>query len=188
MGARDKLIVAGVDISMSNLALAVHNYDIRTGKLGTPFIKLFSTESTSKKAKVRRNSDDLERARVLYKGLQDTLDAYGVHIVCVEMPVGSQNSRAAASYGMSVGLVASISMPLIQVLPTDVKMAIGSNSKIVSKQHMINWAVARYPKAAWLKQGQRIIAKNEHMADACAAVVAGMKYDEFKLLTAVRSR
>jgi hypothetical protein len=44
---------------------------------------------------------------------------------------------------------------------------------------MIEWAVAKHPDAPWLRRGGKLIAKNEHLADAVASIYAGLKTAQF---------
>ncbi|GAL23016.1 hypothetical protein JCM19235_1317 [Vibrio maritimus] len=105
-----------------------------------------------------------------------------VNMVVVEVPVGSQSARSMASYGICIGILASITKPMIQVTPTEVKMAT-VGSKTASKQDMIDWATSAYPDADWLtvtRKGKKVItAKNEHLADSIAAVHAAILTDQF---------
>ncbi len=82
-----------------------------------------------------------------------------------------------ASYGMCIGLLASIQVPLIQVTPAEVKLA-ACKSKVATKQQMINWATTNYPGANWCKRklkGVEVLTdKNEHLADALGAIYAGV--------------
>ena len=109
----------------------------------------------------------------------------------VEVPVGSQSARAMASYGVCIGLLAALSdKPLIEVTPTEVKLA-AVGSKTASKQEMISWASDLYPHLNWIKsRGKSELAdKNEHIADAIGAIHAGILTDEFaRLVAAVRLR
>ena len=67
-----------------------------------------------------------------------------------------------------------------------------TGSKTASKDDMITWAVSQYSDANWLttkRGGHDIVTKkNEHLADAVAAVHAGMKTDLFQQLTAFNKR
>jgi hypothetical protein len=67
---------------------------------------------------------------------------------------------------------------MIEVSQQEVKMAT-VGSKKATKPQMIAWAHAACPGAAWApflnKQGQ-VMAKAEHLADAAATVVAGIKF------------
>lgn len=179
--------VAGLDPSLCNFGMVRGDLDLITGNFTITDMSLQSTESDNKnKKRVRKNSDDLNRARLLYKGMTEFITGCGM--VFVEIPVGSQTARAMCSYGICIGVIASINTALIQVTPNEVKLAATSN-KTASKADMINWAVGRYPDAGWIKRkskGQMVIAsKNEHLADAIAAIHAGVKTDEFRYVQSI---
>ncbi|EOF9313070.1 hypothetical protein KW516_18700 [Vibrio fluvialis] len=178
-----KLKVASIDPSLQNFGMTRGFIDIDDENF--PYyieeLRLQTSESDKKAAKVvRKNSDDLQRARTLYKGMHDMIK--DASIVFIEVPVGSQSARAMASYGVCIGLIASIGKPVIQVTPTEVKLA-ATGSKTASKQDMINWATQAYPDANWLtvkRKGKvELVSKNEHLADAVAAVHAGILTDQF---------
>jgi hypothetical protein len=96
-----------------------------------------------------------------------------------------------ASYGMCLGVIAAVAetLPIIQVTPTDVKLA-GAGHKTATKGEMIEAMIKKYPAAPWpmrtLKGEQVPIAGEcEHLADAMAAIEAGLKSDEFRQTIAV---
>jgi Holliday junction resolvasome RuvABC endonuclease subunit len=170
-----------VDISLTNLGTVITTFDTESDKvISLDTVRLTSTDGQAGKT-VRKNSDDLRRARMLVRGLRVMSQA--CRLACVEMPVGSKSARSMASYGICVGVMASCSIPLIQVTPTEVKVAATGN-KNATKQEMIEWAVEKYPDAAWLRyksKGQmELTASNEHLADALATVYAGILTDQFK--------
>lgn len=175
-----KLTVMGFDPSFRNFGMAKGFLDVDTGEFSLARIHLSEIETPAKSKVVRQNSLDLQVAQRSHKALHGFLE--DVDMVFVEIPVGSQSARAMASYGICVGIIASIQKPLIQVTPTEVKMVTGS--KTASKADMINWATTEYPQAPWLTKTQKgvtsFINKNEHMADAIAAIHAGCQTDQFK--------
>lgn len=144
-------------------------------------LRLVSTETNkgTKKA-VRKNSDDLERARTLQRGMEEF--AKGAEIAFVEIPHGSQSARSMASYGICIGILASLRIPIIQLTAVEVKVA-SVGKKTATKEEVIRWATGLYPDAPWLKRkykGQiELISANEHLADAVAAVHAGILTDQF---------
>jgi Holliday junction resolvasome RuvABC endonuclease subunit len=179
------VIIAGLDPSLSNFGMA-------KGKLEDNFfalehLHLAQTESTKNKKQVRVNSDDLNRAKLLHTATMQFLK--GVDIVAIEIPVGSQSARAMASYGICVGIISSIKIPIIQVTPAEVKLAATGNKNATKKQ-MIDWAVGEFPNAEWFWKKQKgvysLIDKNEHMADALAAIKAAVRTDTFKQLIAIQ--
>lgn len=176
------VIVGGFDPSMSNFGMTKGSLCLNTGTFKILDLCLETSES-SKVKQVRKNSDDLERARKLHKGMQNFFSDCA--FVCVEIPVGSQSARAMASYGMCIGLIASLNRPLIQVTPKEVKVA-ATGKKTATKNEMIKWATGLYPYAPWLTKkvkGQTSFTNaNEHLADAIASIHAGVRTDQFKTI------
>ena len=173
------LKIASIDPSLSNFGLAKGTIDISVESFPVTLSELQLVETdTDKSARkvVRRNSEDLERARKLLRGMQRFIA--DVDMVFVEVPVGSQSARSMASYGICIGILSSIGKPLIQVTPTEVKLAAVGN-KTASKSEMIDWASGLYPDLNWLVSRGKMTAKNEHLADAIGAIHAGVLTDEF---------
>lgn len=177
----NKLIVAGFDPSFSNFGMVKGTLDILSGEFELTHIELTQTKPDSKNKKVRQNSKDLVRAQQLHKGM--TAFMGDVDIICVEIPVGSQSSRACVSYGACIGIIAALKVPLIQVTPNEVKLA-AVDDKQATKQQMIKWVTTEYPNAPWLtrqvKGETQLLNSNEHLADATACIHAGVKTDEFQ--------
>lgn len=179
--------ICGLDPSLSNLGIAIATINIHTLAVSVSELRLIQTEADGRNAKqVRKNSDDLRRARLLYEGMAEACE--GVSFVIAEVPVGSQSSRAMASYGACIGILAACPVPIIQVQPSEVKLAT-VGSKTASKAEMIEWAMGRHPGANWLMRkikGRMVpVDKNEHLADAIAAIEAGIRTDQFKQATAL---
>lgn len=178
------LKVIGQDPSLRNWGLAVGSYDTGTKKLTIDYISLTNPELPKGK-QVRQNSSDLESAFQLYQGAANA--SIGAHAVFVEVPVGSQSARAMASYGVCVGVLGALranGIPFFEVTPTEVKLASVGN-KTATKQEMIKWAMASHPEANWptyKQNGKDMVseAKAEHMADAIAAIYAGLACNSFK--------
>ena len=133
---------------------------------------------------VRQNSLDLESAKQLCAAaLSAAKDAQAIF---VEVPVGSQSARAAAAYGICVGVLGALratGIPFFEVTPTEVKMA-SAGKKTATKLEMIQWATRQHPAASWpyyKQKGVQIIseAKAEHMADAIGAIQAGIHSNPF---------
>jgi Holliday junction resolvasome RuvABC endonuclease subunit len=187
-----KLKVLGLDPSLSNFGIAKATLDLDTMKFDVDDLHVVQTEpEKDKKVRkvVRKNSEDLERALLLHRGAMEAVQ--GHYIAFVEVPVGSQSSRAMASYGVSLGVIAAVAnaMPVVQVTPTEVKMA-GCGIKTATKDEMIEAMVTKYPTAPWpmkVVKGVKtpIASKCEHLADAIAAIEAGIGTDEFRRTIAV---
>ena len=175
--------VLGVDIGLANTGLAFAT--INKDKIVVNDLQLITTEKSKNKS-FYRNSDDLQRARSISIPLEEAL--HGIDMVFVEIPVGSQNARAMAAYGICIGVLSWVGAPLIQVRPVDIKeKTVGS--KTASKQEMIDWAVATHPKAPYLRQSNgKILKANEHLADAIGAIHTGVQTDEYKSVVAMAEK
>lgn len=181
--------VAGLDPSLRNFGIVIADVDI--SQPDYPFkivrMELAQPKDEAKKAKtVRKNSDDLRRAQLLYQPFAQACKE--VAFAFVEVPVGSQSSRAMASYGICIGLLASCPVPMIQLTPTEVKVA-GTGIKTATKQEMIEAMREEHPYAEWLTRkfkGEVVLMdSNEHLADATAAIKAGLMTDEFRMTAAM---
>lgn len=181
------ITIAGLDPSLQNFGMVKGTLDLESGVLSNLQLLLNETKPDNKNKSVRKNSHDLERARSHFEALKQFL--LDVDLVCVEIPVGSKSARSMTSYGICIGLLASIEIPMIQVTPTEVKVA-ATGSKTASKMDMVSWAFDQFPQAPWLvktRNGvQELVAKNEHLADGLATIYAGVKTDEFKYLTLLK--
>lgn len=180
-----KMKIVGLDPSLSNLGIAMAVLDLDTMTFEVEDLRVVQTEpEKDKKVRkvVRKNSEDIERAKLLHKGALDATK--DVWMAFVEVPVGSQSSRAMASYGICIGILAAVSavLPMVQVTPNEVKLA-GCGIRTATKDEMIEAMVAKYPNAPWPRvksTGKIVASKAEHMADALAAIEAGMATDEFR--------
>lgn len=178
--------VCGMDPSLRNWGLAVGYYNLDTKDLTIKGLGLTNPVIPTGK-QVRQNSLDLEAALQLYKGAVAT--ARDAHAVFVEVPVGSQSARAMASYGICVGVLGALraeNVPFFEVTPTEVKLA-SAGSKTATKEQMIKWATNKHPEANWptYKENGAVLiseAKAEHMADAVAAIYAGITCKTFQQL------
>ena len=168
--------IIGVDPSMSNLGIAKGWLDIETGVWEVDSVGLTKTEKSKLKA-IRKSNDDYQRSRLLYEALSEAEEH--AQIAFVEMPIGSQSAAAMKSYGMCIQLIAGLDIPVIQVTPSQVKIC-AVNDRNATKEEMIAWATAKFPTINWLRQGKRLIGANEHLADACGAINAGMEEYDFK--------
>ncbi len=141
----------------------------------------------AKSKQVRQNSLDLESAKQLCSGALEA--AKGADAIFVEVPVGSQSARAMASYGICVGVLGALratGIPFFEVTPSEVKLA-SVGKKTATKAEMIKWAINSHPEANWPlynQKGKLLVseAKAEHMADATAAIYAGMATNDFQQL------
>lgn len=184
------LQVVGLDPSMSNFGMVKGNLNLEDGTLVLTDRMVIETKSnTANKKVVRKNSDDLERSKLIYTELTRFLK--GVDLVFVEIPVGSQTARAMTSYGICIGVLSSITLPMIQVTPLEVKKA-AVGKKTATKKEMIAWATSEYPELDWytrkLKGESVFTGINEHVADAVATIHAGVLTQEFKHILMLNSK
>jgi hypothetical protein len=146
---------------------------------------------------VRQNSDDLRRGRELFEGFQE--EAEDCLVGFTEVPSGSQHSRSALGFGLSIGILASSPIPLIEVMPVETKLA-SVGTKTAEKPEIIAWAAGLYPDAGWIlyekdvppskknpngRKSGDLHDDNEHAADACAVAHAGIRTPQFKQLMAL---
>lgn len=179
-----KIKVCGQDPSLRNWGIASGIYDTETGLLKIHNVDVINPVLPKGK-QVRQNSLDLESAKQLCNAAVKA--AMGAQAIFVEVPVGSQSARAMASYGICVGVLGALratGVPFFEVTPTEVKVA-GPGYANASKKDMIQWAMGKHPEANWpmyMEHGKQVLseAKAEHMADATAAIYAGIACNSFQ--------
>lgn len=179
-----KFNVVGFDPSLRNWGVSKGILDFDAKELTIRELAVLNPELPTGK-QVRQNSCDLEAAFQLCTGA--LAHAKGAQAIFVEIPSGTQSARGMASYGICVGILGALratGIPFFEVTPTEVKMA-SHGSKTATKLEMIEWAMKQHPEAPWPMYSQHGImqvsqAKAEHMADALAAIYAGVKGNSFK--------
>lgn len=194
-----KIRLVGMDPALSNLGIAIGTLDLDTMKIQVDELRLISTEGNAGKT-VRKNSDDLRRAKLLRAGMMGACE--GASFAIAEIPTGTQSARGAMSNGIALGILAGCPIPLIEVVPNEVKLATVGDKK-ASKEQMIAWAAAKHPNANWNRyerdgfvkgKGGKLLASwkagdlkndNEHLADACAVLEAGIRTNELKAAIAL---
>lgn len=166
--------ILGIDPALVNTGLALFNHT--DGNNSIIDLGLIVTSSSGDK-NVRKNIDDYNRAVLLHTQLQTWISR--CDCVCVELPqIAGANVQARSmwSSGIALGILASISKPVVVLTPSEVKLATGN--KTASKEEVIAWATSLYPDAPWKKvkrKGEMVLVdKNEHIADAVAVVHAGL--------------
>lgn len=177
------MILVGIDMAFAHMGLA--RFRVDGAVLTCLDLLLVSTAPDDSGKVVRKSSTELRRAREL----QRALVAYcsGATLACVEVPSGSQSASAARALGIAVGVLSSCPIPIVEVTQREVKMA-SVGKPTASKPEVIAWAGRRWPTANWRtvkRKGVTVLtADNEHLADACGAVCAGIATDEFQRLLA----
>lgn len=189
--ASDVLKVLGFDPSLRNWGAAHGTFNVVTRAIDVNHLDVFKTEPSDDKT-VRKNSTDLDAAEYLTSNVITAIR--GVQAVFVEVPVGSQSAAAMKSYGICLGILGAMraaGKPFFLITPDEVKKATGGAST-ASKKHMIEWAMKNYPNLDWPMQTKKgvtsvVAGTAEHMADAVAAIHAGVNSQPFKQLLALMS-
>ena len=180
-----KIIIAGLDGSLRNFGMTKMSYDLVTGQKAVLGMKLIETQKDKNKS-VRSSSDNLLRAQVIAKGVEEFLS--DVTTCFAEVPSGGQDYNAVLGFGITIGIYAGIKIPLLEVAPAETKKCT-VGTRTASKQEMIEWGFETYPDAPWLtvkRQGKmEPTLKNEHLADAAAICHAGILTPAFKQVLAI---
>jgi len=168
--------VIGFDPSLRNWGAAKAKLDLETGVLSTPVLHLIQTGEEPKSKQVRMNSYDLQAAMELSSGVFSLVQ--NTKFIFVEVPHGSQSAASMKGYGICIGILGALKstgIPIIEVSESESKK-IFCNKRTATKEEMINQAFQHYPDANWPKHAGKISAtKAEHMADAIAAIHAGVQ-------------
>lgn len=171
-----------LDPALRNVGLALL-FVGEDGSVQVENLRLLKTENEAGKT-VRKNSDDLRRARESFSSIMDWV--MEADMLAAEVPSGSQSARGTMSNGISIGLLAAASLtrPLIEVSAAEAKK-VATGRKNATKDEMIQWAKGLYPNAPWLTRrlrGQTVmIDANEHLADAVAIGHAALQTPAFQL-------
>ena len=178
--------ICGMDPSLNNWGWCLGYYELSTKKITISQIGLTQPVLLQQK-QVRVNSADIYRANQLSsKAVQIIRQA---QVTFVEVPIGSQNARSMASYGICVGILGTLragGLNFFEVYEQESKLAT-VGKKVVTKAETIAWAVKNHPEVAWptyKRSGTVAISESqaEHMADAIAAVHAGISSVSFQQL------
>ena len=173
--------VCGFDPSMTHWGIAEGTLDLSTGFLDGLRLETVVTQK-SKDKQVRVNSSDLQRAEDLARVVIPI--AKRNKVIFIECPVGSQSASGMKAYGLVVGILGSIralGIPVIEVTATESKLIFTGNKNATKKQ-MIESAVALYPEANFPMYRGQVASNAEHVADAIAAIHAGVQTPVFQNL------
>lgn len=164
--------VLGLDPSLRNWGLAACLY--REGKLEVVETRITKTKNTKG---IKQNASDIIAANTLYNELIAPIK--WADVICIEVPHGSQSSRAMVSYGVCValiGVIQTINPNIIQVSANDVKAIVRTDKDHKpTKQEIIDWVKDKHPEA-----NLPTTLSAEHICDAIVAVYAAMNTKEFK--------
>jgi Holliday junction resolvasome RuvABC endonuclease subunit len=178
----------GFDPGLCHWGIAHATVEVATLLIVVTGLRLIATINDKHK-QVRRNSDLLKRAALLSETVHR--EAGVAQLVFSEIPSGAQNASANMSFGIVIGILGGMRVPIIQLLPAEVKLAT-VGKRTASKPEMIEWAVAQHPDAPWVRskrKGKLVLhAVNEHLADATAVIYAGIKTDQFRQAVSLQTR
>lgn len=176
----------GLDGSLTNFGIAVASVDAGT-RTNIEIHELILSKTAPNKTKgLRKSSDDVARFKQHATLIRYLIETYDIKFAVGEVPSGAQDARAAFAFGGVTAILASLPIELIEVTPADVKVA-ATGHKHADKEDIIKWAYLNYPDANWIvgskpnalnittPSGKYLTLANEHLADACAAIKAGLE-------------
>jgi len=158
--------IVGIDPALRNTGIV--SADLINNDIKINYVKLIETTTLNEKPKA---VDDYKRINFIYNNLRLIIDNHD--LIIAEFPIGSQSSRAMVSYATSISILACFNKPIIPVTPNDIKKYIGI--KNASKSDSINYVRQHYPNFPFILKNNKILNKNEHLADAMIAILAGIK-------------
>jgi Holliday junction resolvasome RuvABC endonuclease subunit len=177
--------VLGLDGSLQNFGMAVISLDWPSSKLKVEALLLSKTKPNKAKG-VKRADDDLQRFRQHWEEINCIITKYNCSFAFGEVPSGAQDARAAFALGGITAMLACVPLPLIAVTPREVKIA-ATGTPHADKPDMIEAMYKEFPNAPWITSKVKnamaiqptpttyLTLANEHLADACAVVKAGLK-------------
>ncbi len=179
-------IILGLDPGFANLGHTLVKYG-PDGKEVPLSMGLFETEKSEKKTKVLSANDNFRRTQEISRFLRSMFDGpHGrVTAVCAEAMSFPRSSSVAAKMAMAWGVIATLTeqfdIPLLQVTPMELKVALTGNKK-ASKEDVEKSLVDRFPKGSLDALVVDVTAsKHEHPFDALGAVVACRDSDVLRM-------
>lgn len=159
------ITVIGFDPSLSNWGYSIGLYDNKLSIYDTGVI-----QTKPSKKKQTQNLKDLDRCFTLYSGLSDLITEHNPDKIFVELPTGSQSSRAMVSYAVCIAYTACLchkDIPVISITPNQIKRYVGASD--ASKDDVINLVKQLHP---YLKLPAK--SKAEHICDSILAIHVGL--------------
>ena len=193
------ITVLGIDPSLTHTGYVVADVDCETRKIVKIHIHKTIVTAPTKNKKVRKSSDALERARSIAKTLRAVIAEHNIKLATSEVPSGAQSANACYAFGISVGILASLPVPVIELNPSEVKLA-ACGSKVADKEDIVRWAVDMTSTAGGHEHwnttkaandweitidGKYVTKTMEHQADAIAGVKAAADSEQFRQLAGV---
>jgi len=176
-----KVTVMGVDPSLRNTGIAIASINPQTNEiLSIDDLILIRTQPGPKSQ--RKSSADYEAASVISATIRNAVEQHNPKVVFAEIPSGAQSARASFALGITLGIMATMWPKPIEVTPQQTKLQ-SVGIRTATKGEMIEWAVGKYPEAPWHRSTTgRIMNANEHLADACGVIYAGIVTPEWEVI------
>lgn len=171
----------GIDPSLRNTGIAIAKVDAEANMvLSVDQLILARTQPGPKSQ--RKSSADFEAASVISSMIRKAVAIYNPKVVFAEIPSGTQSSRASFALGITLGIMATMQPKPIEVTPQQTKLQ-SVGIRTATKGEMIEWAVGQYPDAPWQRSTTgRLMNANEHLADACGVIHAGLVTPEWEVI------
>lgn len=187
----------GLDPGLSSTGFALADVDLAAREI-SGVIKVGVIKTVPQTSKdVRKTSDQLRRARIPAGALRSLINQHGASIIAMEMSTTTPYTHPTFSFGVMIGIAASLDLPLIEVLPHEVKKAAtgdvrGTKAEIIawavrkSRRRNVGWPTSPIPNRLQIQLGGKYVTlAAEHPADALAAIQAALATEQFKLSASV---
>jgi Holliday junction resolvasome RuvABC endonuclease subunit len=178
--------VMGLDGSLSNFGIAVATVDSDSKRVIE--VKDLILSKTKPDKSLKRATDDFARFKQHWLVIQKAAEEYDVTVMFGEIPSGAQDARASFAFGGVTAMLSGLATQYIltTVTPAEVKLA-STGSKHADKEDVILEMHKLFPSAPWItgkkantmgiktSSGLFLTNANEHLADATATILAGLK-------------
>lgn len=194
------LTILGIDPGLRQTGFAVAEVSSATRKITAVHKIGVSMTEITKQLKVRKTSDDLSRAHAHAELLKALVADFDVDIIAYEMGSKTKYTYPTFSFGVMMGVVAALGLPIIELLPYEIKKAV-TGDRHATKKKMITWAMKATtdfdldwpltPKKNHMGltyHNRHVALAAEHPADALAAVQAAITSPQFRLAAAIARR
>jgi hypothetical protein len=121
------------------------------------------------------------------------MDAHSISAIAAELSSTTPHTLPTFSFGVMIGILASMGTPIIELLPREIKKTVTGDDR-ATKRDMIAWALkktarqnlpwptsARANKLGLQYRGKHVAPGAEHPADALAAIEAALATEQFRL-------
>lgn len=178
--------VIGIDPGFANVGWAIG--ELGGGTESIVKVGCIQTKPSVKKKRIRASEDNLERGIAVARELRLVILEWKPKIILAEGPGGAQGFKAAFGLGAGTGLVASLvawtDLPIRQVTPQELKVALTGKAD-ASKDDIADAVTERFPSAAEFIRKSYPKARHEHPFDAIAVIIACLDADVVKVLRQV---